>query len=415
MLRGFLYIKIEVISVAHFYKPNCRCPKDAKKCTCGATWSYVIDVGINPKNGRRKQEKKGGFKTKKEAVQAAAKIESALSDGKTYIQESNIIFKDFSAIWLETYRNSGKVKISTVRIRKNEMALLTPYFEYLKMRDITGIKYQETLNDLKTVKGYSDETISGAHATGRMIFQKAMEDKIITENPTTYAVVPKTAITVQDIEQGEIPKYLEKEELALFLKTAKEKGLQFDYEIFRLLSFSGFRVGELCALKWSDLDFEEDTIRITKTYYVLKAPEYELLTPKTKKSIRTIDMDPEVMEDLKQLQEKQDKFKKRDNYNNKGFVFIKTLKHPGYPLTPHTIERRMKRLLKLAKLNEVLTPHSLRHTHTSLLAEAGASLEAIMQRLGHSNDSTTRNIYLHVTKTVKKETSQKFSELMKGL
>ncbi len=75
----------------------------------------------------------------------------------------------------------------------------------------------------------------------------------------------------------------------------------------------------------------------------------------------------------------------------------------------------MKRILKRAGLNEKLTPHSLRHTHTSLLAEAKVSLEQIMDRLGHSDDHTTKNIYLHVTKELKKDASQKFGLLMKSL
>lgn len=57
----------------------------------------------------------------------------------------------------------------------------------------------------------------------------------------------------------------------------------------------------------------------------------------------------------------------------------------------------MRRILKLAGLNENLTPHSLRHTHTSLFAEAKVSLEQIMERMGHSDDDTTKNVYLHVT------------------
>ncbi|WP_274484423.1 tyrosine-type recombinase/integrase [Paenibacillus polymyxa] len=63
----------------------------------------------------------------------------------------------------------------------------------------------------------------------------------------------------------------------------------------------------------------------------------------------------------------------------------------------------MKRLLKLAGLNQELTPHSLRHTHTLLLAEIGISLEQIMHRLGHSNDDITKRIYLHITKPKRKE------------
>jgi integrase len=75
----------------------------------------------------------------------------------------------------------------------------------------------------------------------------------------------------------------------------------------------------------------------------------------------------------------------------------------------------MARLLKLAGLNESLTPHSLRHSHCSILAEMGVPLQDIMDRLGHKNDDTTKNVYLHVTKTKKKEASHKFGELMKSL
>jgi integrase len=87
----------------------------------------------------------------------------------------------------------------------------------------------------------------------------------------------------------------------------------------------------------------------------------------------------------------------------------------GYPELIKIIEFHMARLLKLAGLNEKLTPHSLRHTHTSLLTEAGVGLEEIMERLGHKDDATTRHIYLHITKSKKKEAAQKFSELMNNL
>ncbi len=70
---------------------------------------------------------------------------------------------------------------------------------------------------------------------------------------------------------------------------------------------------------------------------------------------------------------------------------------------------------KLAGLNKKLTPHSLRHTHTSLLGEAGVLLEDIMNSLGHTDDDTTRNIYRHPTEEMKKEASQKFGQLMRSL
>ncbi|MEK5217112.1 tyrosine-type recombinase/integrase [Psychrobacillus sp. FSL H8-0487] len=62
-----------------------------------------------------------------------------------------------------------------------------------------------------------------------------------------------------------------------------------------------------------------------------------------------------------------------------------------------------------------MSTHSLRHTHTSLLAEAGVALEQVMDRLGYSDDQITKNVYLHVTKEIRKEASQKFTQLMRSL
>ena len=108
--------------------------------------------------------------------------------------------------------------------------------------------------------------------------------------------------------------------------------------------------------------------------------------------------------------------KHRDIYHDEDFVFASIDEDlPSYPLYIKKVENRMRRLLKIAELNPELTPHSLRHTHTSLLAEAGVSLPQIMERLGHKDEDTTKNVYLHVTKEMKKEASQKFKELMENL
>lgn len=192
-----------------------------------------------------------------------------------------------------------------------------------------------------------------------------------------------------------------------------------DYLMFLLLSYTGMRAGELCALKWKDIDFGEETISITKTYYnpTNNTLNYQLLTPKTKSSRRVITIDPLVINELLKHKREQKELilKYRKTYHNKDFVITKTDKLPGYPEIIKTIENRMRRLLKKCGLSETLTPHSLRHTHTSLLAEAGVELQDIMDRLGHKDDYTTKAVYLHVTKPKKKEASQKFAELMSGL
>ncbi len=131
-----------------------------------------------------------------------------------------------------------------------------------------------------------------------------------------------------------------------------------------------------------------------------------------------MDIDEKVISELKHHKSFQNSIsmRYRDKYHKEDFIFAHVDgKTPGYPLYIKKIENRMKRLLKLADLNPKLTPHSLRHTHTSLLAEAGVSLPQIMERLGHKDEDTTKNIYLHVTKEMKKEASQKFKKLMENL
>ena len=399
----------------HFYRRGCKCKK--KKCTCGSRWAFLVDIGIDPLTGKRKQKGKGGFKTKQEAQSAAAVLIYEIEQG-LYVEETNQTFSDFSKEWLTIYKDSKDVKPGTIRVRLHEIDKLMPYFAQLKLKDITRKRYQDALNDLKE-QGYSDSTMDGIHRTGRMIFRKALELELIKKDPTEFAYLKKDKKTIEQLEEEEVPKYLEKEELALFLKTAKNHGLEHDYLMFLILSYTGIRVGELVALKWKDVDFTNHIISITKTYYnpSNNTLEYMLVTPKTKRSRRKIIVDEEVIKTLLEHKKAQDKVivKIGDAYYNKDFIFAKPERQHGYPIVIKTVQNRMARLLKISGLNQELTPHSLRHTHTSLLAEAGVALEQIMDRLGHSDDQITKDVYLHVTQEMKKEASQKFAQLMRSL
>jgi integrase len=141
------------------------------------------------------------------------------------------------------------------------------------------------------------------------------------------------------------------------------------------------------------------------------------LSPKTKTSRRTIDIDPLLVAELEKHRARQNvvRMEHRKTYHDAGFIFARLDAVHGYPFTRHAIERRMYRLLRLSEIKKKLSPHSLRHTHTSLLAEIKVSLEAIMKRLGHKDDRMTRLVYLHVTRTVQREASEKFSELMQNV
>lgn len=86
----------------HFYRRGCKCKK--KKCTCGSTWAFMVDDGIDPLTGKRKQKGKGGFKTKQEAEEAAAALIHEINQG-TYIEETDQTFCEFANEWLKIYRD----------------------------------------------------------------------------------------------------------------------------------------------------------------------------------------------------------------------------------------------------------------------------------------------------------------------
>jgi len=374
----------------------------------------VLDIGIDPLTNNRKQKAKGGFKTKKEAEAALAEMLTAFNQGQ-YIEESDISLKEFTEIWLKIYAETQNVKISTVRVRSKEVKNVLSYFKDIKIKEVTGIMYQAFLLDL--FSKYAENTLTGIHRTARMIFKKAIELKILKEDPTQYAKLPKRRKSVKELEnESKVPKYFEKDELETFLKYANEDPDPQVYAIFVLLSYTGLRIGELSALKWKDINLvpEEGLLKVYKTYYnpLNNTVQYDLLPPKTESSTRKINLSDFVIKVLKQHKAYQSELRLRlRNWHKEDFVFTNTTNYPGYPMLPKNIENKMSSIIAKHDMLRI-TPHGLRHTHASLLAQAGVGLDEIMERLGHVDDTITRNIYLHVTKEMKKEATIKFDNLM---
>ncbi|WP_210471676.1 tyrosine-type recombinase/integrase [Sporosarcina sp. 6E9] len=378
----------------------------------GKVWAYSVHNKDYLVNQLKKKITKSGFRTKKEAQLAANKIETALAEG-TLLKESNITFETFANEWVKYY--ATQVKISSVRARSIAMKHLISAWGHIPLKQITKHMYQSHINELN--KKYSHNYIDSIHTTGNMIFKHAIRQDLIHANPTVGFVMPKKQVTVEDIEDEDIQKkFLELDELETFLTITKEYGLDMDFLSFTTLAYTGMRLGEMIALKWSDLDFSKKTIRITKTYYnpSNKKTSYELLTPKTKKSVRTIKIDNRLIALFKAHRREQMelKMKQRLVYDDQNFIFAEST---GQPRVLKQVALRLQRLMKRMDTDKHITAHGFRHTHTSLLIEAGAGVKEIQERLGHGDVNTTMNIYAHMTKNVEEETSHKFSELTKGL
>lgn len=203
--------------------------------------------------------------------------------------------------------------------------------------------------------------------------------------------------------------FYSKEELELFFNCLEKENDYQIYTLFRLLAFSGTRKGELLALTWNDIDFKNNTIKINKA--VSRGLNSRLLikAPKTKSSVRDISIDTITMKILKQW-----RLIQKENYLKLGF---NTLKSNQLVFSNNNNEffqptKTREWLEKIIIKNDLkrITTHGFRHTHCSLLFEAGATIKEVQDRLGHSDIQTTMNIYTHVTDKAKEQTADKFAK-----
>lgn len=382
-----------------------------KKTKKGIRWGFRLYIGTDPVTGKDIRKSKEGFLTQKDAKLAAALFERQYHNGE-HIQQSNISFGMLCKAWEEHYHSQG-AKDSSLRARKIALKKILIEFENVPIQKISKLAYQDLLDKL-SIK-LSNNYVSSIHTSANMVFQYAKENKLIKDIPTENIKLPKKRETVEELENNNtiVAKFLEKEELEEFLSITKEEGLTGDLITFTMLAYTGLRIGELVALKWNDIDFENQTLRVIKTYYnpTSNKKKYKLLTPKTRSSRRIITIDELLLNLLRRYKIEQDnlKMKNKPIYYDEGFIFTTD---DGYPKTIKAISIRLQRLLKKTNIEKAITPHSFRHTHTSLLIEAGVHIKEIQERLGHSDIKTTMDIYAHMTKNIKKEASIKFSNLM---
>lgn len=365
-------------------------------------WVCIAD-GPRLPNGKRNQVERRG-KTQREAKKKVLDEIERLNDTGVNSKLSKLMtFEKIAEKWLVVYAATG-VKRGSVRVREKEVKLLNKYFADVPIANIDHYMYQKALFDLNE-KEYAHNTISGVNTCANMIFKYAKRNKLITDNPRDEVVIPKKSITVEELESDSIEEtYFEADELNEFFSAVLTEGLELDVEWFYTLAFSGMRPGELCALKKSDLSFKYNEIRISKTLYSEKnnMREYLIDTTKTNK-MRIIEVDITIMNMLKKLVRKNDihKMKHRlsiEDFHDADFVFQRS---NGYPYFTKNIASRMQRILKFTSIKKNLTPHAFRHTHISMLAESGAELPTIMNRVGHVDPNTTLKVYTHVTDKMK--------------
>ena len=329
--------------------------------------AYAYDI-----YGNRKQFEKGGFKKKKEALESERYLQSLDKVSKEY----NITFQE---LWNE-YEKHIKLKLKMQSYRKTVSKFnnhILPYFKDYRLKSITPNIYTKW-QVLIEKKGFKHKYNSSLHGSVVTILNYAIKFYGLKENVASkIGNFSRKDDLLQNVDFWTL------DEFNKFISVVDDNIYKKFYQV---LYFTGLRQGEALALTWKD--FKGNYLDIYKTISKEKVNnEYVINTPKTKKSIRQVKIDNNIINILNELKEH---YKKIIDFNEDWYIFGGIS-----PLSTTTIGRKKDIYCKKANVKKIRI-HDFRHSHASLLLSYGVPITVISQRLGHSDTNMTLNIYSHL-------------------
>lgn len=367
-------------------------------------YSFLLYVGKDETTGHTIQIKKQGFKTKKEALESYLNYQLKVVKGEYVpITKRKLRLTDLYDQWINLYKTTVQEStfVSTKKIFKNHILdqLGSIYLGKLTVsqcQSAVNVWYIEAPKTFKRFVFYASKLIN---------YGVTME--LMKKNPMKKVILPKP-----QRDNKKFDNFYSKDELNIFLRDAKEYNFRY-FIFFRLLAYSGMRKGECLALKWSDVDFKSKTININKSLASGENNRLYLSPCKNKSSVRLLDMDVQTMNYLKEWRTRQqtEMFKLGMNFlSDDNLLFANT---KGTYTVLSKPQRWDNAICKAYGLRHIKV-HGFRHTHASLLFDAGVSMKDVKERLGHSDIATTMNIYTHVTKKEAKKTASSFANYMES-
>ena len=299
-------------------------------------------------------------------------------------------------LWYKTY-SKPHIRLTTQLCYENRIYLhIIPSIGEIPLNKLTQSDLQKFYADLKKNgrkskverygTGVSDRLVRSCHATCRTALQKAVDEKLISVNPAIGCKLPP--------KKAQEMQVLTHEEMRRFLIQSKQDDF---YELALLELATGMRRGEICALKWSDLDFETGALRIQRQAYHVDHGVV-ISEPKTKQSCRSIILPPSVLNVLRQYREAVDS----------EWMFPSPVKE-GEPLNPNGVYRKMVKILDRAQCKRVRF-HDLRHTFATTALEHGMDIKTLSAIIGHVSSATTLDIYSHITDDMQANAANKIEK-----
>ncbi len=346
------------------------------------TGKWLIQYRYTDWQGNRKKSTKRGFDTKRKADEWLRKFLV------TQQADFNILFEDFLKIYYADMET--RLREHTMRKKKYIIDLkVLPYFGKLKMNEIKAPDIRKWQNDLLQ-QGYAPTYLKTINNQVAAVFNYTVRYYDLPNNPC------RKAGSMEKSNADEM-NFWTQEEFSIFIDSIMNK--HQSYMAFMLLYWTGMRLGELLALTVGDIDFEQRTVSITKSYQRITGRDI-ITEPKTPKSKRVITIPQFIAIDLQDYINSIYGVKKKDRL---------------FPITKYYLEHEMHRGIKDGGIKRIRL-HDLRHSHASMLVEMGFSPLEIANRLGHEKIETTLNTYSHLYPNKQEKLADKLdTEYKEGL
>ena len=363
-------------------------------------WMFKTYLGTDA-NGKQITTTRRNFNTKKEAQLALSRLKVQFEKGEyNKPKEDRYTFNQVFEIWKNNYELT--VKESTfVKVMSQYEFHILPIFGSKFIDDISVIDIQNYANDkVNNFVNYRNLITNISR-----IFDYAVNIGLIDANPTKRISIPKRKISVGDNKKQN---YYTKIELKQFLDLSRKQQPYYIYAFFQLLAYSGCRKGEILGLQWRSVSFKDNHINIIQTLASGKDNRLYLEQPKTKNSKRIVSLDKQTMEVLKHWKKEQRKTMFQLGYNTMNDEQLVFSNIENSFLQVSKPRKWMLQTIHKNNLKEI-SIHGFRHTHATLLLEAGVSPKVISERLGHSSIQITLDLYSHVTEEMEREVPDIFA------
>ena len=363
-----------------------------------------VYLGVDSITGKKVKTTITG-RTKKEVKAKAQQAQSNFkANGSTVFKRVKVTtYRELTDLWLENYQMTVKPQtlVSTRQFLKNH---ILPVFGDMQLDKIHIAHIQSWVNKL----AFKIVNYGVAASINKRILQYGVSMQLIPFNPAREVILPRP----QKAGANRI-KFIDKEDLKTFLDYMERLAptaynYYYDSVLYKLLLATGCRYGEAVALEWSDIDFDSATISITKTYNRIVK---QVGTPKSKAGIRTISIDNKTILMLKQYRNRQRQAFMEIGSPAPALVFSTTIsQYPNSDARTKSLRYRCKE----AGIPQ-FTFHAFRHTHASLLLNAGISYKELQHRLGHATLAMTMDTYSHLSKDKEKEAVLYYEKALQNL